>query len=153
MEKLNKKTPLWVRVLIIILGALFISTLMLGNSYARFVSTASGSDSASIAKFSFDDDLSEQFTDISISLAPGERQTYRFTIKNTGEVTIRYVVKIDNMTENLPIYDKIISSDNIAIGGELTFDWDIEWDKNHNSIDYMGKMDVLRVTVTAEQVD
>ena len=64
-----------------------------------------------------------------------------------------YSIKIENLTNNLPIADQTIKSEVVAPGSENTFDWTLEWPKEDNSIDYVGKMDVFKVTVTVEQVD
>ena len=154
MRQQNKKTPLVFRIGLVLLGTIICSIHMMGGLYARY-STSSGkaSDNARVAIFSFEDDLSEQAQSIPVYLSPGEYISTTITIKNNGEVTLRYVVTIKNLTKNLPIEDQTIISDEITSDSESTFTWKIEWPQSKNSVVYVGKMDVLRVVVTVEQVD
>ena len=153
MKKLNKKTPLVFRISMILFCALLASIYLTGGLYARYTAHATGSGSAQVASFSFDDDLSEQDTTIPLSFAPGDKDSTTISIQNKGDVTIRYVVKVQNLTKNLPIEDAVISSEDIARGGSTTFTWEVEWPQSENSVSYMGKMDIIRIIVTAEQVD
>ena len=154
MEKLNKaKTPVVFYIGCILLCVWLISVYLIGGVYARYSTYASSEDSARVAIFKFEDDLSDQSQTLPTSFGPGEKITTSVTIKNEGEVTLRCVVKVENLTDNLPIEDQIIYSSNIGCNDESTFSWDIEWPKQKNSVDYMGKIDVLRLVVTVEQVD
>ena len=153
MKKLNNKTPLAFRVAMVLVFALIFSFRLMGGIYARYVSRDGGSDSARVAVFSFDDNLSEQALNIPVSLSPGESIPTTLTIRNTGEVSLRYIVKIENLTKNLPIYDRTLNSDVIGSNQEDSFTWNLEWPKSENSVEFVGKADVLRITVAVEQVD
>ena len=64
------------------------------------------------------------------------------------------VVKLENLTNNLPIQDQVITSGVILSGSDtVDFSWKFTWPATDNSIDKMGKMDIIRITVTVEQVD
>lgn len=153
MKQQNKKTPLVFRVGLALLCAIILSIHLMGGIYARYSTSDSASDRARVAIFSFEDDLSEQSQIVSLSLIPGESIPTMITIKNDGEVTLRYVVTIENLTHNLPIEDQIVTSGEIVSGGTSSLDWKIEWSESDNSVEYMGKMDVLRIVVIVEQVD
>ena len=154
MVKLNNKTRLIFQILLFLVLALILSSYVLGTTfYARYVTTASGGDGARVARFSFDEDLSDQALDLSLLLSPGEHEDYSITIENDGEVTLQCTVKIVNLTNNLPIDDQVITSEEIAMGETSTFDWRIEWPEGDNSVEFMGKLDVIRIIVTVEQVD
>lgn len=153
MRQSNKKTPLVFRVGIVLLCMILFSFHMMGGLYARYSTLDQDSDGARVAAFAFTEDLSPQTQDLSISLSPGELVDQAITVKNEGEVTLRCVVSVKNLTGNLPISNQTLTSATIARGDTLTFDWDIEWPGDDNSVEYMGKTDVLRIVVTVEQVD
>ena len=153
MKQLNTKTPLVFRIGLFLAFALILSFHLTGGLYARYTTSASGEDGARVAIFRFGDNLSEQSQLLPSSFAPGESLDTQISIRNDGEVTIRYVVKIQNLTKNLPIEDRIIQSSVVACNTESTFSWKIEWPETANSVEYMGKVDVLRLVVTVEQID
>ncbi|MBQ8441053.1 MAG: hypothetical protein IJX19_10350 [Clostridia bacterium] len=153
MRQQNKKTPLVFRVGVVLLCMILFSFHMMGGLYARYSTLDQDSDGARVAAFAFTENLSQQTQDLSISLSPGELVEQAITVRNEGEVTLRCVVSVKNLTGNLPILDQTLASQNIECGDELTFDWDIEWPRDDNSVEYMGKTDVLRIVVTVEQVD
>lgn len=153
MKQLNKKTPLVFRAGVVLLCLLTFSMHLTSGLYAKYTTVASGSDSARVAKFSFSDDLATQYKTLTARFAPGDAHTTEISIENNGEVALRYVVKIENLTNNLPIDSSIISSDDIAIGEKRSFSWAVKWEEEDNSVEYMGKMDVIRISVAVEQID
>lgn len=88
-------------------------------------------------------------------------------VHNKGEVALRCVVTAVNLTGNLPLQiegatgdlqegDEVVVSRDIGIGDDLTFDWKVVWptdDPKNKDVGYMGKMDMIRITVAVEQVD
>lgn len=154
MQQQNKKTPLIFRVSLVLLCALVISTRLMGGLYARYSTTATGSDSARVAKFSFSDNYETQMQTVSLSISPGEDAALPIKITNTGEVALRYTVTVKNLTKNLPIADQTSDSGTLASGASTdTFNIIIKWDKNEKSPEYIGKMDLLQITVSVEQVN
>ncbi len=153
MQQKYNKTPLVFKIGVGILFALLLTVYCSNGLYARYSTTLVNSNSARVAVFSFDDNLDAQSKILPAALSPGESESASITIKNNGEVALAYSIKIENLTNNLPIADQIITSDAIAPGTETTFNWALEWPEEENSIDYMGKMDVFKVTVIVEQVD
>lgn len=154
--KRNGRTPIIFYVGVALLCALLVTSHMMGGLYARYTSGAEGASSARVAKFAFTDNWGTQTQSIPLSgaaLIPGKEITVPVTVKNNGEVTIRYTVKVENLTENLPITVGELANETIEIGETESFDIKIEWPSDQNTTDYMGKMDILRVSVTVEQVD
>ena len=159
------KMPLVFKVGALLLLAMIFSLHLLGGVYARYTVTASGSDSARVAKYSFDADLSPQSLILPITLSPGDSLIDTIQIENKGEASLNYVITITKLTDNLPIlrpegeYDKnapiteVIKSDVIAPGKSASVSFSIEWDKNDNSTEYMGKMDAVKITVSVEQAN
>lgn len=164
-SKSNNKAPLFstMHIALLLLCAVLLSAYAIGGLYARYTSGNEGNDDARVAKFAFDQDLSAQAQIIPTSLAPGEQQNTQIQIKNNGEVAIKCVVKIENLTENLPLEPidsikngvdyKILESIVIESGKTETFDFVIEWPAEKSSTDFVGKMDLIRITVNVEQVD
>ena len=138
---------------LVLLCAVLVTARSTGGLFASYKTADSDSDSARVAIFSFEDNLEAQSRILPATLSPGESVSSSITIKNEGEVALMYSIKIENLTNNLPIADQTIKSEVVAPGSENTFDWTLEWPKEDNSIDYVGKMDVFKVTVTVEQVD
>lgn len=158
MKELNKRTPLVFKIGVLLLCAMLITSYMMSDLYARYTVTAFAGDSARVAKFTFTDaDMQAQFQYITIesSVYPGQTVcNINASIENKSEVAIRYVVNFENLTGNLPInYPLPISFDVIAPGGEVTVNYPITWSSTDNSPDYAGKMDIIRITVSVEQVD
>lgn len=153
MKKQNKKTPLVFRLGIALVCAMLLSAHFTGGLLARYTAFNTGSDGARTALFSFEDDFTEQTMSIAVSMSPGESFDMPINIKNSGEVTIRYTVKFENLTGNLPIAGKTVKSESIKSGAESEFIWQIDWPAESNSIEFMGKTDVLLVCVSVEQVD
>ena len=156
--KSNNKAPLFstMHVALLLLCAVLLSAYAIGGLYARYASGQSGDDDARVAKFSFSDNLDAQSIALPVTMAPGESRKVTIQVQNTGEVALKYVVKVENLTKNLPIAleDQIIMSDVLLSGSDPTeFSWEITWPATENSIDKMGKMDIIRITVTGEQFD
>ena len=159
------KMPLVFKVGALLLLAMIFSLHLLGGVYARYTVTASGSDSARVAKFSFNADLSPQSLILPITLSPGESLDQLIEIENSGEASLIYVVTITKLTDNLPIlrpegeYDKnapittVIKSAVIAPSESYSVPFSIVWDKNDNSTEFMGKMDAVKITVSVEQAN
>ena len=153
MKKQNIKTPLIFRIGLVVVCLLLCSVYATSGLYAKYVTQASSYDSARVARFAFSDDLSEQSINLPLVMAPGDVDHTEITIENDGEVAIRYTVSVKNLTENLPIENQVIKSGTLQRGEDSTFEWDIEWPLSQSSIESAGKMDILKIVVTVEQVD
>lgn len=161
--KLNNRAPLFstMHVALLLLCAVLLSSYAIGGLYARYTSEQGNGDDARVAKFAFDENLttSQSFTLIPSNLAPGEEYKQPISITNNGEVAIRCVVKFENMTNNLPLECKIEGTTetyvDIPVGknANANFNLVISWPAEKNSPDYAGKTDLIRITVTVEQVD
>ena len=150
-------------VALLLLCAVLLSTYAIGGLYARYTSEQGNGDDARVAKFAFDDNLEDQsITLIPDNLAPGEEEKTAVQITNNGEVAIKCVIEFENLTNNLPleceIEDKTEMYVNVPVGKSADLNLIISWPqakdgKSYTSPDYAGKMDLVRITVTVEQVD
>ena len=155
IKKQNKKTPMIFRIALVLLCVMMVSFRLTGGLYARYASTATAEDSARVAVFHFEfteDYTPETFT-FPASLYPGESIEKEIRFSNKSEVSLRCVVTVDNLTHNLPIADCTFTSEIVPVDGSGSVLVTIQWPAGDNSIDYMGKSDVLKLTVKVEQVD
>lgn len=84
--KKPRRAPLWQYLCYLLVA----TVLFTGVTISSYRSTASAEDSARVAKFA----VTASGADQTFELSPGgESQQYSFTVKNTGEVTIRYQVR------------------------------------------------------------
>ena len=91
----------------VLLCLVLASFWMMGNIYARYSSTASGSDSARVAIFGHDQSISLTAGTGMTNLKPGDSKTYTVEVANyktgtTSEVALRYDLEIVT-TGNLPL--------------------------------------------------
>ena len=161
------------RVAAILLVLTMFSISIVTGRLAKYVTTASGDDSARVAKF----ELTEtglQEDAFYVHIAPGETPVHTITVINSSEVAMRYTVQLENMTNNLPDLKfvmtgknnggQIVGSYNDAIrtysgdlpanageDGKITIHVQTAW----NSTDpaHAEKVDWVRILVTAEQID
>ena len=156
MKKSNMKTPLVFKIGMALLFVLIFSFTMTGGLYARYSTSAYSNDSARVATFAFSDDfdsVNTEFLPIT-SMKPGDRETFSIEVTNTGETALRYYVKIENLTKNLPVCkDEILYEELILPPGDQTdtLRFTVEWDNTKTSVDFAGKMDLLKITIVAEQ--
>ena len=115
-----------VNIPLFLAGILFcltlISSSLTSNLIAKYSTTASGSDSARVAKFDVGTTENNQSTNI--ALAAGDSSSigkYNFTITNNSEVAVKYSI----IVKNVPNQVKVIynGTQRISTGsGDLTFD-------------------------------
>ena len=91
MGKQNTKVNIPMCAALVLLLLTMISVHLTSGLYARYTSTASGSDSARVAKFHVDSDHSE---DVIVDCRSSDSGTYEITVENQSEVAIKYVLNI-----------------------------------------------------------
>lgn len=160
MKQSNKQTPFVFRLALGLFCAVLLSISLMGGLYARYVTTASGSDSARVAKFNVTEELTvtrsdgTKVTDFVVDdvLKPGESVSYRFTVQNDSEVAVKFIVSGERLFNELPLTletaEKVI-----APGASDTVTFTVLWDSNENSLSYGGKIDMIQLTARAEQID
>ena len=153
MRKTSERPPVVFQVGIALLCLLMVSFHLMGGLYARYGTSASSSASAIVAKFEFSDNFAAQTQSLAVSLAPGESETLSLQVENNGECTISYRVIVENLTSNLPIADAEYDVATLKPDESASDNILIEWPAEKSSAAYMGKMDLIRITVIAAQVD
>ena len=140
MRQQNRKTPIVFRLGVALLCALFITSHMMSGLYARYSTTATGSASASVAKFDIDANC----------VYDAETDKYKLTITNNSEVTVSYSVLFMVDGSELPngiiiteINEQILLSKNTATHMISVAE---------NYVEYHSNLSVDLV-VTVEQID
>ncbi len=176
MEKRYIKANILMCTAAVLLCATLFSMHFVGGLYARYTTSASGSDSARVAAFSITQE-GTIFNNIEANVTPGETQSVTLTIKNNSEVAMEYTLTVTNVTGNItPLkfkltptegapsvttesYENGISINSAGqIPGEHTdkYTLNIVWEpseKEEDDLALIGMVDYITVSVTAAQVD
>lgn len=166
MQKYRKREKFVLSTAALLLCLVIVSVYMIGNLYARYKTQTSGNDSARVAKFTITEQEAEDQTllkePINISLAPGESETYTITVQSESEVAVEYSIKAECEYKNLPLeFDMTDSNDNVITADEIPanntdsrkYKLKVTWPENERSPEYMGKTDMVVVTLQAVQKD
>lgn len=176
MKQKNRAPVNWMlRAASILLCLVLVSSYLVCGMFARYTTSASGSDSARVAKFEIKGgEISSSM--ITADLVPGEIKACEIKIENKSEVAVDYEVIIKKMESNLPltfkVYDTSYTGDEGYLTGvtdatgettfsahlvpnseQKTYKLFIEWPKEKNSSKYAGYVDTIQVTVSATQID
>ena len=154
-----------VNIPLFLAGILFcltlISSSLTSNLIAKYSTTASGSDSARVARF--DVNTSNNSQPGTIELVPGDSDssgTYIFTIKNNSEVVVKNSVIVKGVPEQVKVgFNQIektqIGTDDLTFdAGELDIGASVDCTLTFSALDGSATQ-VAQVTiqVLAEQVD
>lgn len=155
----------------ILLCLVLASTYLVCGLFARYTTSATGSDSARVAKFQITEaavggaaDLSQV---ISAELTPGVPFVAKTEVSNDSEVAVHYEIKVENVSKNLPLNFKMTAV-NTKVEGEVTtfsdamdpaekktYSLEILWspDDHSEALLGMGKADQIAITLSATQID
>ena len=105
MEKKNRRssrkmTPagILLRVIVILICLILLSVYFMDGLYARYVSNASGADSARVAKFDVDVAFDDGTDQVDATMTYNETtQTYEIVVTNRSEVAISYDIYVRNI--------------------------------------------------------
>ena len=163
MKKSNNNMPIVFYVGLLLVCLTFFSVHMSSGLYARYVTQASGSDSARVAKFAITENLtlingaeeeSKSFV-VGDTLIPGQSTKYIYEVTNHSEVAVKFIVSGDSIFKVLPL---TMTKQEMVLQpkekGTLIFEvnWDITDDK-YLDASYSDKIDMIEITVRTEQVD
>ena len=148
------KRNVW-RIAFILLGLCLLASHFASQYAARYVSGDFSGDDARVAIFDFTvtSELTAGVERLHIQgMKPGDTKSYEVTITNKSEIAIQCTVSAQNVTESLRVTMSTVQKE-IAIGESTTITFVIEWDLEKNSLDFMGKSDVVQLTVDVSQID
>ncbi len=164
-----------------IIGCILLVAYLTSDVAARYFTQATGSDSASVAKFEFtaNEKDEEQFVlDLSAIQYPGTVANFTFVVSNgDSEVAQKVSAKVSCTASNageeaLPLeftlteYGHAKNLLESSVGNEIqiaefsansedtkTFDLTVTWPKDEDDISLMTQLTDVILTLTAEQID
>lgn len=143
MTQSNSKTPLVFRIGLALLCAMILSTHLMGNLYARYSTTAVGSDSARVAKF---DVTATWVKDDSSDTS----DAYKLTVTNNSEVAVTYDVVATADGSDLPAGVSITKITNQTLAPNATETHTIQIIEEYEAVHEELLIDIV---VKVEQVD
>lgn len=168
----EKLSSIVIRAAAVLLMLVLVSTSMVTGRYARYTTSASGEDSARVARFSVTDTVNgfSSQQDVDMLFTPGYTRAVNITVTNDSEVAIRYSVTPEVPYENPNLGLQFSMSKKQAdnsyaslgtgvYGCELAPDEDAEfilyitYPSTGNDQLNMGKVDIVRLTLNATQID
>lgn len=174
MSRRNRgKVNIPICVAAVLLFLTLLSTHLCSGLYARYTTTASGSDSARVARFEIEDGTVGTWKeDVVISeLRPSESAVESMTcadIVNKSEVAVAVTLNVENVYDNLPLKFVLLRNDTVVAGpademGDLTYnvapndetpvELGVYWPLDENNLEFRGRVDLLRLTIRVEQID
>lgn len=123
----------------------------MSSLYARYVSKNSSTQSAVVAKF----DVNEYFSaeqSFPISIKPGENVSRDIIINNNSDVAVNVTIVVENVTNNLPLIF-LDADEEIPPHTTEVVSINVIWNENDNSYEYAEMVDVIKLLITAQQVD
>ena len=158
------------RLAAVLLSLVLITTGMVSGRYARYVTSASSSDSARVAKFTVTQSILQGETDLAQTIPmpeikPGETVIIDVVVEHDTEVAVRNTVDVQSLYSNLPLTISVQEKETLSSQssnfsaeyrpGTFTKEYEaaITWVRGSNDVDYIGMVDLITITVTSEQVD
>lgn len=174
MTDSRKPHVIVLRVAAVLLVLAVVSTSMVAGRFARYISTATYESGARVARFNIIDE-SSMSTDVPAFVYPGSQESEAVVVKNYSEVSVEFTLRVECVGDNLPLFLQLKARENgeetlltETSGGDnalsycgiigpnqrqLEYVVYIRWPEEYNDPNYMGMVDVLRVSVDATQVD
>ena len=174
MSRRNRgKVNIPICVAAVLLFLTLLSTHLCSGLYARYTTTASGSDSARVAKFEIEDGTVGTWKeDVVISeLRPSDSEVESMTcanIVNKSEVAVAVTLNVENVYNNLPLKFVLLQNGTVVagpVGGMMDLTYNVApnddepvklgvyWPQDENNLEFCGRVDLLRLTVRVEQID
>ncbi|MBQ4559613.1 MAG: hypothetical protein IJA54_04725 [Tyzzerella sp.] len=134
----------------------------MGGLYAKYTAHTSASDEARVAKFDISESGAYFSEELLIEGTPGSVER-EIVVNNNSEVAVAYIVTIKNTTKNIPY--KFSVNGSTATLNECSVTCYLEpnsenniikiaaiWDEK-DALNYMGMVDLVKLTISAQQVD
>ena len=158
MTENRKAHVIVLRAAAVLLILVMLSTSMVAGRYARYTSSASGNDSARVAKFRVTEsgDLKTTFI---VKISPGKSVDKTITVANDSEVAVEYEIIARNEHNNLPLQFQLMDGETPVDAAQLPPDqtkdltFRIIWEAGYTSDSYIGMVDAIQLTITATQID
>lgn len=145
----------------ILLCLTLFSFYLCGGLYARYTTSDSGEDAGRVARFDVSEDGAYFSKNLLIETAPG-RVEREIVVTNNSEVAVAYTVTIKNTTKNIPYSFSVDDSEPMLNECSVTcylkpnsterISIVAEW-AEEGALKYMGMVDLITLTISAQQVD
>jgi len=132
-----------------------------GGLYARYTTSDSGEDAGRVARFDVSEDGAYFSKNLLIETAPGKVER-EIVVTNNSEVAVAYTVTIKNTTKNIPYSFSVDDSEPMLNECSVTcylkpnsterISIVAEW-AEEGALKYMGMVDLITLTISAQQVD
>jgi len=160
--KKRVKLPMFVYVAYFLVATLVFT----GVTFSGYITVTAAEDTARVARFEISESgLQEHY--ITASIIPGESAVQELKIQNKSEVAVEYTIKVEKLTDNLPVafrigetesegnvftYTQTLQPNETA---ENTYTLELIWPDTPEARDpaYSRQVDLLKVTVSAVQKD
>jgi hypothetical protein len=159
--ELKRLSRILMRTAAVLLVLVMMSTALVTGRFARYTSSASGSDSARVAKFEVTENTDSLTIETAADVIPGGTIKKDIIVTNNSEVAIEYRIAVRSIYENLPLTFSVQVGEsvqsapftaNMAPGETKDYTLIAEW-TGSNDISYAGKVDMLEITLSATQID
>ncbi len=157
----NEKINIPMCVACVLLCLTLFSFHLCGGLYARYTSTDFGSDTARVAQFDVSEESACFTKDFLVETVPGIT-TQTITVVNNSEVTVAYKVTVENTTKNIPFAFSVNESEPVEdlcsvvcyLEPKSTSNITVSaiWSED-GALQYMGMVDLVKLSIRAEQVD
>ena len=158
MAKSNRNIPVVFYIGLLLVCLTFFSVHMTSGLYARYTTTASGEDSARVAKFEVTSaqQIQTKLVD-AIVLRPGQEITYTYAVTNSSEVAVKISVDAKSLMGELPVkvrYEPLTLQPNTDEAVPFTFTVSLDPEKvKDTDLENCYKVDLVQLTVIVQQVD
>lgn len=164
MKGRNRKQGWLGHVLIVLASMVLITSWSLCGTYAKYVSGASGSSTARVAKFEVTESGKwDSENPVELKLDPETPVKYSVQITNKSEVAVRCLVSGDSQYNNLPLDFTMLDKDEklleqgdvIPAGNQEIHQYylQVSWRGTDKDASYAGKTDLITITLQAVQED
>lgn len=166
----RKLNPILIRAVAVLLMLVLVTSGMVSGRFARYVTTATYEDGARVAKFNIVEEKGTLITQMRANIAPGTT-TEVITVKNYSEVAVEFTITVHNVYHNIPLDFEVRDGENtltksenadgtVTFTGQIgpgqqeqSFQLNILWPIDETNINYCGRVDLIRVTLDAVQID
>lgn len=151
----SKRPPIFVYVMYLLVA----TVVFTGVTFSSYISTAMGQDTARVARFEVSGTESFAVSIPAEAMIPGDSFQQQFIIQNKGEVAVELSIAAEMMYNKLPLVLTVESVANeltqtlSALSEEQTYTLTVSWPSEQNDISWAGKTDVIRLTISAQQID
>lgn len=169
MKENRNNSNLAMRAAAVLFCLTMLSLWVLTGTYAKYITQASGSDSARTAAFDISDTNSLQQT-FAVSLYPGKKENISINVTNKSEVAVRYIftyetdgnipltINMDAETgKTVPVKSadgsNTFSVDCVPAKGEETDHYSAVLSMSNDNYQYSGGVQWITLTLKAEQID